>query len=449
MKIFVAGATGVLGRATIPRLVAAGHDVTGIARSADAARRLEAAGARAARVSLFDPSALEEAVAGHDAVINLATAIPSGADATKSEAWAENNRVRSEGSTNLAAAARAAGATVYIQESIAFLYADHGQEWVPPDAELADSIWTDAVKVAEANAHAFADAPAGRRGVVLRFGGFYTADSEHTRLLYKAASRGVSIDLGRHDGYFPAIHVDDAAAAVLAAVEAPTGTYDIVDSEPMDRRQQARVWSQVLNRTVRRLPVWMSRFAGVAGPAGQRSMRVSNRRFRAATGWEPAYPSIRDSLPAVVEQLGGPPPRLGAVVRAGLWALFLIGVSAGIWIEVDPRHFYDEFPFSRGWVAADGPYNEHLVRDYGAMNLALATATLGALVAGTRGLAVTAAAAWTAFGIPHFIYHLHHLDLYDGFDVAGNAVGTASTAVLPVLLLLGLARRRPRKDGGR
>ena len=126
MKIFVAGATGVLGRATIPRLVAAGHDVTGIARSADAARRLEAVGARVARVSLFDPSALEEAVAGHDAVINLATAIPSGADATKSEAWAENNRVRSEGSTNLAAAARAAGATVYIQESIAFLYTDHG-----------------------------------------------------------------------------------------------------------------------------------------------------------------------------------------------------------------------------------------------------------------------------------------------------------------------------------
>lgn len=438
MKVFVAGATGVIGRATVPLLLAAGHEVTGLARSAGAARRLEAAGARAARASLFDPDGLRRAVAGHDAVVNLATAIPSGSDATKAEAWEENNRVRSEGSTNLVAAARAAGAAVYVQESVAFLYADHGDQWVPSDAGLADSIWTDAVRRAEANAHDFADGEG--RGVVLRFGGFYTADSEHTRLLYRAARRGFSLDLGRHDAYFPAIHVDDAAAAVVAALEAPSGTYDVVDSEPMTRCQQAEVWSQALGRRVRRLPVWLGRFAGVAGPAGTRSMRVSNRRFRAATGWAPAFPGVRSSLPVIVDQLGGPPERLGPVVRASLWVLFLVGVTLGVWAELGPRHFFDEFPFSRGWVAADGPYNEHLVRDYGAMNLALATVVLGALLTGTRVLAATAAAAWLVFGVPHLVYHLHHLDLYDGADVAGNVVGTAATAVLPLVALLALAR---------
>jgi nucleoside-diphosphate-sugar epimerase len=303
VKIFVAGATGVIGRAVVPRLLDAGHTVTGLARSADAAARLAAAGATPARVDLFEPADLELAVFGHDVVVNLATAIPPGSSATKADAWVDNNRIRSTGSRNLVRAALVAGAAVYVQESIAFLYPDHGDRWVDPDAGLVPSIWTDAVRDAEANARSFAEIGGGRRSVVLRFGGFYSADSEHTRLLHRAAVRGFSLDLGRHDAYFPVIHVDDAATAVVAALHAPSGTYDVVDDEPMTRREHAEVWSQALHRRVRRLPAWSRRLTGVAAATGARSMRVSNRAFREATGWQPAHPSVRESLPRIVAEL--------------------------------------------------------------------------------------------------------------------------------------------------
>src|SRR5712671_5919875 len=126
MRVFVAGATGVLGRRAVAALVAAGHDVTGVARSPAKADLVGALGATPVEASLFDPDALRAAVAGHDAVCNLATHIPPPARAANPRAWEENTRIRTEGSGNLVDSALAAGATVYVQESIAFLYGDHG-----------------------------------------------------------------------------------------------------------------------------------------------------------------------------------------------------------------------------------------------------------------------------------------------------------------------------------
>src|SRR5712671_5269514 len=130
MRVFVAGATGVLGRRAVAALVAAGHDVTGVARSPAKADLVGALGATPVEVSLFDADALRTAVGGHDAVCNLATHIPPLARAADPRAWQENARIRSEGSRNLVDAAVAAHATVYVQESIAVLYGDHCDEWV-------------------------------------------------------------------------------------------------------------------------------------------------------------------------------------------------------------------------------------------------------------------------------------------------------------------------------
>jgi hypothetical protein len=101
-------------------------------------------------------------------------------------------------------------------------------------------------------------------------------------------------------------------------------------------------------------------------------------------------------------------------------------------------------------VAPDGPYNEHLVRDFGGLNLALAVVTAAALASRRASMATTVALAWLAYGIPHFTYHLHHLDLYDGIDVVGNVVGTFSTvgAALLVLLPQVARRRRPAPAAG-
>lgn len=446
MRIFVAGATGVLGIPVVERLTDAGHEVTGVARTAEKAAQLRALGATPVTVDLFDAPAVEAAVAGHDAVVNLATSIPPPSKAGKAVSWETNNRLRAEASGVLVDAAIAAGARVFVQESIAFLYEDAGDRPLAEEAPLADTVWTEAVRAAEANAARFTAATAadGGRGIVLRFGGFFGEAGEHTQLLLKAAQRGVSLDIGRHDAYFPVIDVEDAADAVLAALAGEaSGVFNVVNDFPLTRRQSTTVWSQVLGRKVRRLPAALSVAAGVAAPSTKRSMRVSNLAFKAATGWTPRHPSLRDTLQRVV---GGPrsPQRPGPAVRAGLTMLMLVGLSGGVWAQFFPQHFHDSFPFGRGWVAADGPFNEHLLRDYGGLNLALAVMTWGALRSRRVTDAAIAGVAWLAFAVPHFVYHLNHLHLYQGIDVTGNAAGTA----LLVLLALGVAagaRPRPRR----
>ncbi len=120
MKIFVNGATGVVGRRAVPQLLELGHDITGMARSAAKADALRKAGARPTTADLFEKPTLREAVAGHEAVINLATHMPSlNLSAFLPGAWAENDRVRSVGSANLAEAAIAGGVRVFVQESFA------------------------------------------------------------------------------------------------------------------------------------------------------------------------------------------------------------------------------------------------------------------------------------------------------------------------------------------
>lgn len=172
MKVFVTGATGAVGRPAVRQLVAAGHEVTAVARTDAKATEVERAGARARRVDLFDAADVRQAVAGHDAVVNLATHIPPLSRMGRRSAWAINDRLRSEASAHLVDAALATGAARFVQESIAFLYADGVDRWL--DAESAPiepfPIGRSAL-AAEAQAARFT--AEGGAGVVLRFGQFY------------------------------------------------------------------------------------------------------------------------------------------------------------------------------------------------------------------------------------------------------------------------------------
>jgi len=129
MNIFVAGATGVVGGRAVVELLATGARVTAIARSAQKRAELERLGATPTQVDLFDHDGLMTAVAGHDVVCNLATAIPTGPGAAEPAAWAVNDRIRREGVRNLVDAAIEAGAVRFVQESIVLLYADGG-DWL-------------------------------------------------------------------------------------------------------------------------------------------------------------------------------------------------------------------------------------------------------------------------------------------------------------------------------
>jgi nucleoside-diphosphate-sugar epimerase len=300
--IFVAGATGILGRRAVPLLVAAGHRVTGIGRTPEKAAQLEAAGASSVNVDLFDAAAIKEAVDGHDVVANLATHIPSVTKMRLRSAWKENDRIRAEGSRNLVDAALATGAGRYIQEQICFLYADGGDAWLDEDSPMDAPDYVTSGLQAEQQAQRVTDA--GGAGVVLRFGMFHAADSDQTKMTVRAARRRVMTMFGEKTGYLPTITVDDCATAVVAALHAPAGVYNIVDDEPLTRAEYAAALAAAVGvKSLRHPPKLATKAAGEQGAMLARSQRISNRRFKDATGWAPQYPSMRTGWPAIVRSM--------------------------------------------------------------------------------------------------------------------------------------------------
>ena len=301
MKVFVAGATGVLGRRAVRQLAGAGHDVSGIARSPEKATLLEELGARPVTADLFDGAALKDAVDGHEVVCNLATHIPHVSRAALPGAWKENDRIRTEGSRNLVDAAVATGAARYIQESISFIYPDRGDQWV--DEEVALDVPPFGESVVEAERQAARVTDAGAVGVVLRFGQFIAAESAHTIDMVRAVRRRVAPLLGA-DRYNSMIHADDAAAAVVAALAVPAGTYNVVEDEPLTRRESFDLLAEALGvKPPRIAPAGVARLGGKKATAMMRSERVSNKRFKEVSGWAPAFPSVRDAWPAVAREL--------------------------------------------------------------------------------------------------------------------------------------------------
>jgi nucleoside-diphosphate-sugar epimerase len=419
-------------------LGARGHAVPALARSPEKVALVRSLGAEPVEISLFDPAALAGVVAGHDAVVNLATKIPTGREALTPAGWSENDRIRTEGAANLAAAAIAAGAQVYVQESIAFLYGDHGSEVVDAESTpIVPSPFSDAVHAAEAAAATVAET--GARGVVLRFGMFWSHDSAHTRMFLGAARRGLLLDGGRGDGYFPMIDADDAADAVVAAVErAPSGVYDVVAESRPRREVAAALATAVGRRRVRRPPVPGLRRQA---PHLTWSQRVRGHAFTDATGWRPAA-ADDVAIVAKVARDARVEPSMRRGARLLLWYLALGGTAVGTWALFAPRSFYDDFPFGRGWVAADGPYNEHLVRDVGAFNLALLVATLVALGTSHRVTGRAAAAGWFVYSLPHAVYHSFHLHGLGTADQVGVMLSVWAIPLVALAAWRKLANRR-------
>src|ERR1051325_5137310 len=167
MRIFVTGATGVVDRRLVPLLLSAGHQVTAIGRTADKRTMLERQGATAIDANVFEPASLG-AVAGHEAIINLATHMPaSTARMMLPGAWRENDRVRRVGSANLVDAAIVHGVSRFIQESFAPIYADRGGEWIDERWRVEPVRYNRSILDAERSAERFTEHDG--TGVVLRF----------------------------------------------------------------------------------------------------------------------------------------------------------------------------------------------------------------------------------------------------------------------------------------
>jgi nucleoside-diphosphate-sugar epimerase len=299
MKVFVAGATGVVGRRAVARLVVAGFDVTGLVRTARARAELVATGARPVEVHLFDHDAVVAAVAGHDAVVNLATAIPVGARTSDEAAWATNHRIREAGSHNLVDGAIAAGSARYVQESVAFLYADGGDAMVDESWTVEPTSITSSALTAEAAAARFA--AHGGAGVALRFGQFYGYDSAHSADAIDAVIAGRSAELGPEAAYRSPITTDDAASAVVAALAVPSGVYNVVDDGPLSRADNVDALAAALGVAPPHTPS-LDVELPPAFSMMLRSQRVSNARLEAAAGWRPSAPSAREGWATVVAE---------------------------------------------------------------------------------------------------------------------------------------------------
>ncbi|OXM51142.1 NAD-dependent epimerase/dehydratase family protein [Amycolatopsis alba] len=302
MKVFVTGGTGAIGGHAVPALVAAGHEVTALARTSAKAALLGAQGAKPVIVSLFDRDALAEVFAGHDAVVNLASSLPSMARFLSTKAWEATKRVRAEGSAAVAGAALASGVPRLVQESVCMIYPDRGDEWIREDVPAEHYPAALGNLAAEASANRFTEA--GGTGVVLRFGWFYGPGATHSEQLLDQARRGIGAALGRLDGYVSSIHMTDAAGAVVAALRAPAGTYNVVDDEPLTKREYtAALAAATGKRQWVRGPGRAALLLGDRLTSLTRSVRVSNAAFREATEWSPRYPSAREGWRATAEAL--------------------------------------------------------------------------------------------------------------------------------------------------
>jgi nucleoside-diphosphate-sugar epimerase len=294
MNIAITGATGVIGRHAVQHLTNAGHRVIGITRSARGERALQGLGARAVRADVFDEVELRSAFAGADAIVNLLTHIPPADRMAAPGAWDENDRLRSEASAAIARAAQAAGAGRLVQESLAFVYADGGDLWLDETAAVADGRTTATALAAEANAreHFAGDT------IILRFGLFIGPDSGLTQAdIDRARNSGASPSIGRRDAYRPTVWIDDAAAAVAAALIAPAGTYNVVDADPPTRGEIDAALADAVGRSGLRAVI--EEIPPVLEPVA-RSQRVSSRRLREVTGWKPRVRGGTEGWPLIV-----------------------------------------------------------------------------------------------------------------------------------------------------
>ncbi len=285
MRVAVVGATGVIGRAVVPALLGAGHEVVGLARTPEKAGALTRRGAEARVTGLHDHDGLVAMFRGADAVCNVATHIPVGLSVVRPHAWRANDRLRTEGVRRVVEAAREAGVRRIVQESVSFLYADQGDDVITEASPLAITRATEPASVGELHVQDYACGS--RTAVVLRLGTI-VGDDPLTRFQLRGAEHGYAVGLGTPEGWAHVVHTDDLGSAVLAALGVPSGVYN-VGAEPVRRSELMAGFATAAGRdAVDFVGPFLRRLGGVRLEPLARSLRVSSHRFVTHSGWVPA-----------------------------------------------------------------------------------------------------------------------------------------------------------------
>ena len=299
MRIFIAGATGAIGKPLVAQLLAGGHEVVGMTRFEKRGEELRAAGGEPVVVDALDPAAVRNAVeaARPEVVVNQLTDLNRPLNPRKYAEWLQGtNRLRTDGTRNLIDGARAAGARRFISQSVAFAY-DFAPGVKTEDSPLVEDVMSDAVKQLERQTLEAPD------GIVLRYGFFYgpgTAYAEDGQQIEMIKKRQMPI-IGGGKGCFPFIHVDDAASATVAAIERGIpGIYNVVDDEPAQGCDWIPYVADVVDaKKPRRVPAWLAKLvAGRMASMASQLQPVSNAKAKQELGWQPRYASWREGFVA-------------------------------------------------------------------------------------------------------------------------------------------------------
>jgi nucleoside-diphosphate-sugar epimerase len=310
MKIFVAGATGALGKHLVPQLVASGHDVVGMTRTESKQDLIRSLGARPVVADALDPDEVARAVAEAepDVIVHQLTALSGSLDLRHFERdFALTNRLRTEGTDHLLAAGRAMGIRRFVAQSYAgWPFARTGGP-VKTESDPLDPTPPDAFRTTLDAIRHLEEAVTGAvwtEGVVLRYGGFY---GPGTSLSLKPEGEHVALIRGRKfpvvgdgAGVWSFIHIEDAAAATVAAAEhGARGIYNVVDDDPAPVAEWLPAVAAALGaKPPRRLPRWLGRIAaGEAAAVMMTEVRgASNDKAKRELGWSPRYPSWRQGF---------------------------------------------------------------------------------------------------------------------------------------------------------
>ena len=303
MKVFIAGASGVLGRRLVRQFVARGHSVIGLARSPKSETVVEEAGGQPRQADLFDADSLARVAEGCDTVIHAATAIPTKQKPSPAD-WAMNDRIRRKGTRCLTEAAAKIGAKTYLQESVVWLARpkdeapfDEDSRALTGDPTIQSAIDAEAIAREAESAEGFTVS-------ILRCGFFYDCDSGHTRMIADGLRKRQLPIISSGDAAWAMIHTDDAASAYVAAAEKPTsGVWHIVDNELVPVRTFLHEFATRLGAPApRRIPVWLARWLAGEQVVSYltKSVRTSNARFRRDFAWTPQYPTYGEGLEQII-----------------------------------------------------------------------------------------------------------------------------------------------------